>query len=135
MEVSREPPVKQPVEEPPPAPTPPSRPRIQAARERVVDFARRRRRWLIGLGILVVLYTVFGFFLLPVILKRQLERRATEALHRQVTIERVRTNPYALSVTIDGLQVKERDGGPFLSWDRLYLNMKLWRVIRRKLDL
>jgi hypothetical protein len=83
----------------------------------------------------MVLYTAFGFLLLPWILKRQLERRLTEALHRQVTIERVRTNPYALSVTIDGFAVKERDGAPFLGWDRLYVNLKLWRVIRRELDL
>ena len=142
MEVSREQPEKHPVEAPPTptpppagAPPPPTPSRFQAPRERLVDFARRRRRWLIALGVLVVLYTAFGFLVLPVILKRQLEKRATDALHRQVTIQRVRTNPYALSVTIDGLQIQERDGGPFLSWDRLYLNMKLWRVIRRELDL
>ena len=134
MEVSREQPPARPVEEPP-APGSPSPSGPQTPRERVVDFARRRRRWLIGLGVLVVLYTVFGFFILPIIVKRQLERRASEALQRQVTVQRVRTNPWALSVTIDGLEVKERDGGPFISWERLYVNMTLWRLITRTLDL
>jgi hypothetical protein len=131
VEVSREQPPA-PVEE---VPAPPPTPRSPTPRDRILDFARRRRRWLIALAVGVVLYTLFGFFILPIIVKRQLERRASEALHRPVTVQRVRTNPWVLSVTIDGLEVKERDGGPFLSWERLYLNLKLWRVIRRELDL
>ena len=136
MEVSREQPPARPDAEPPsPTSAPPPSPRSHTPRERLLDFARRRRRWLIALGVLLVLYTVFGFFILPIIVKRQLESRASEALHRQVTVQRVRTNPWALTVTIDGLAVQERDGGPFLSWERLYLNLKLWPVIRRELDL
>ena len=68
-------------------------------------------------------------------LRRQLEKRLTAALHRETTIARVRTNPYALSVTIDGFLVKSQDGGDFVSWDRLYVNVALWRVIRRELAL
>jgi len=82
-----------------------------------------------------VLYTAFGFLVLPWILHRQLEKRLTAALHRQTTITRVRTNPYALSVTIDGLLVKATDGSPFISWDRLYLNLGAWRIVRREVSL
>jgi len=96
---------------------------------------QRRRRLLIILAALLVLYTVFGFLVLPWIVRRQLEKRLTAALHRQTTIQRVRTNPYALSVTIDGLLVKAQDGSPFLSWDRLYVNLGAWRIVRREVSL
>jgi hypothetical protein len=98
-------------------------------------LAKRYRRWLIAAGALLLIYTVAGFLLAPWILHRQLERRLAAALHREVTIERVRVNPFALSVTLDGLLVKERDGSPFVSWQRLYLRGRLLPVIKRELDL
>jgi hypothetical protein len=101
----------------------------------VVERLQRRRRLLIVLAALLVLYTVFGFLVLPWIVRRQLEKRLTAALHRETTIARVRTNPYALSVTIDGLLVKAQDGSPFLSWDRLYVNLRAWRIVRREVSL
>jgi uncharacterized protein DUF748 len=117
---------------PAPSPAPPSRPDW---RHQFVDRVRRRRRLLIVLASLLVLYTVFGFLILPLIVRRQLEKRLTAALHRETTVARVRTNPYALSVTIDGLLVKAADGSPFLSWDRLYVNLGAWRIIRREVSL
>ncbi len=112
-----------------PPPPPPDR------RTRLLALLHRRRRLLIVLGALIVLYTVFGFLVLPVIVRRQLETRLTAALHRETTVTRVRTNPYALSVTIDGMLVKAKDGTPFVSWDRLYVNLALWRIVRRELAL
>ncbi|HMK72963.1 MAG TPA: hypothetical protein VK454_06470, partial [Myxococcaceae bacterium] len=56
-------------------------------------LAKRFRRWLIAAGILLVVYAGAGFLVAPWILHRQLERRLAAALHREVTIERVRVNP------------------------------------------
>ncbi len=117
-----------------PAPHPPPSARPDW-RHQVVERVRRRQRLLIALAALLVLYTVFGFLILPLIVRRQLEKRLTAALHRETTVTRVRTNPYALSVTIDGLLVKEPDGSPFLSWDRLYVNLGAWRIIKREVSL
>ena len=117
---------------PTPSPAPPGRPDWG---HEILERVRRQRRLLIILASLLVLYTVFGFLILPLIVRRQLEKRLTAALHRETTIERVRTNPYALSVTIDGLLVKAADGSPFLSWDRLYVNLGAWRIIRREVSL
>jgi len=104
-------------------------------RQRVFVQVRRRRRLLIVLAALLVLYTVFGFLVLPWIVRRQLEKRLTAALHRETTIERVRTNPWALSVTIDGFLVKDPDGTRFVSWDRLYVTLTLWRIVLREVTL
>lgn len=98
-------------------------------------LAARRGRWLSALAILLFLYTVVGFLLLPWILHRQLEKRFATALHRNVAIAKVRMNPFALSVTIDGLRVDDPDGSRFLSWDRLYLRANLLPIVKRELTL
>jgi hypothetical protein len=83
----------------------------------------RRNLWIAAAS--VVLFTVTGFFVLPPILKIQLEKRASAALGRTVTIGRVRVNPYAAAVTIEQLDVRLKKGdGTFLGWDRLYLNLE-----------
>ena len=95
----------------------------------------RRRRWLFALTILLFVYAAVGFILLPWIVHRQLEKRLAAALHRNVTIAKVRMNPFALSATIDGLRVDDPDGSTFLSWDRLYLNASLLPILKRDLAL
>lgn len=84
------------------------------------------RRWAWILLSTLVVYTVIGFFLLPPILRGQLEKRLTAALGRTVTVEKVRLNPYALSITIEHLDVRTPDGkASFAGWDRLYVNAGL----------
>ena len=61
--------------------------------------------------VVLALYTFAGFFVLPPVVKTQLERRATTALGRAVTVGKVRVNPYTLSVTLENLEVREAGGG------------------------
>ncbi len=85
----------------------------------------RLLRWLLIAAALVLVFTVTGFFILPPIVKSQLERRASETLGRKVTVERVRLNPYALSLTLENLAIRESDGtAHFLGWRRLYVNVE-----------
>jgi len=105
----------------------------------LIGKARRlvapRRRWLFALAIFLFVYATVGFILLPWIVHRQLEKRLATALHRNVSIAKVRMNPFALSVTIDGLRVDDPDGSTFLSWDRLYVNASLLPILKRDLAL
>ncbi len=81
----------------------------------------RRNLW-IALALLVI-FTITGFFILPPILKTQLEKRLSAALGRTVTVGRVRLNPYALSVTLEDFDIRLKEGnGSFLGWNRLYAN-------------
>ena len=100
---------------------------------RARSFVTAHRRWFIAGVVAAVAYTLFGFVFLPWILHRQMEKRLSATLHRQVTIERVRANPFAWSLTIDGFLVKDRDGSAFISWERLYFNLRLLPVFRREL--
>lgn len=84
---------------------------------------RSFRRWLIAAAVVLVVFTVTGFFVLPPIVKGQLEKRLTVALGRTTTVQKVKINPYAMSVTLEGFDVRLKDGsGSFVGWDRLYVN-------------
>lgn len=91
---------------------------------------RRRRNRRIAIRVvvgLVGLYLLAGFLVAPRVLKAQVESRLTALLGRATTVERVRTNPLTLSVTLSGFSIKEPDGtAEFAGWDRLYVNAGLW---------
>ncbi len=88
---------------------------------------RRRRRTLIA-GVVLAVFVVFGFFGLPPVIKAEATKQLSRALHRDVSIGSVRVNPLVFSVTIDGLAIKDRDGGPFAGWKRLYVNFDSWSL-------
>ncbi|MEO7413080.1 MAG: DUF748 domain-containing protein [Opitutaceae bacterium] len=92
----------------------------------------RQRRWLAIVGTLAVLFTVFGFLIAPPILKAQLTKRLALELGRAVKIEKIRLNPYALSLTLEGLAIQDRDGGPFVGWRRVYVNFDSTSIFVRE---
>lgn len=89
-----------------------------------ISSNRIMRRFLWFTAVCVALYAVVGFFVLPPILKTQLERRGAVELGRSVSIQRVRVNPFVLSATFDGVEVGGRGGtgAPLLGWQRLLVN-------------
>ncbi len=79
---------------------------------------------------LLALWALAGFLLLPAILRPVAERRLAQALHRPVTLRRLALNPFTLSATLEGLDVKEKGGGPFLSFERLFLNLQAISIFK-----
>ena len=93
--------------------------------QRWSSLPARTRRWLRWLFIAVVCYTLIGFIVLPLVIRSVATRRLARELNREVVIKSVRLNPYAFSCAINGLAIKDRDGEPFVSWDRVYVNFEL----------
>ena len=85
---------------------------------------RRRKwaRWILGL---LLFYTILGFFILPPIIRAVAVKQLSKQLDREVSIAKVKLNPYTLSVTVRGLLIKDKDGQPFVSWDEVYVNLQL----------
>lgn len=82
----------------------------------------------------LALYTFLGFVILPIILQNVLTKEMTEVLHRKVTIDHVVTNPYALSMAIEGLTIMEEDGSTVLfSCKRIYGNLEIVSLVKRSL--
>jgi len=106
---------------------------VSSAATRVAGFARTPRArkllwWVLGL---LALFALVGFLVVPPIVKSQLEQKLSEALHRTVTVEAVRVNPFAPSVTVRGFAARERAGDAlFVTFDELYVNAAWTSIFR-----
>ena len=93
----------------------------------VVTYAgkpKKRFKWRRNLAIALVLYTIIGFFVVPAIIKSQMIKRLPALTHREATVEQVKFNPYAMSLTIRGFALKETNGEVFSSFDEFYINFQ-----------
>jgi hypothetical protein len=91
---------------------------------------RVRRYFWWGAGLLAF-YTVFGFLILPLIVRAVAVKQLTKQFERQASIRQVRLNPFVLSGTIRGLLIQDRDGEPFISWEEVYANFQLSSFFRK----
>jgi len=95
----------------------------------------RSRRWLrnslLGAAAFLFIFAVAGFFIAPPVLKNVLVTKLSAILHRKVTVREVAVNPFALSATVRGFVLSDRNApGPFLSFDELYLNLEAVSLFR-----
>jgi uncharacterized protein involved in outer membrane biogenesis len=80
----------------------------------------------------MLLYTVFGFWLLPAVVRAQLEKKLSQALHRQTTVREVKFNPYTLEAAVNGFQMLDPAGAePFISFDALEVNLQAASLFKR----
>src|SRR5690606_34752301 len=102
-------------------------------------FAQKQtvRRSLIGLLVFIILLGLFGWLVLPGIVKSQAEQRLTDMLHRPTTIGKVEISPYAMRMTVRDLKMMEpaSDSGQpseqvFASFDALTVNLSLQSLFR-----
>ncbi|MCK9294992.1 MAG: DUF748 domain-containing protein [Desulfobulbaceae bacterium] len=92
----------------------------------------RLQRWSIIAGCSLLFYTVFGFWILPAIVRSQLEKKLSLALHRQTTVQEVKINPYTLQAAVSGFNIQEPDGKePFVSFDSLQVNLQWLSLFKR----
>ena len=82
-----------------------------------------------------VLYTLAGFFLVPLIAKKVVVNTARERMGREVTVEEVRCNPFALSLTVRGFAMPDRPGSTMMSFDEFYANAQVSSLFRWALTL
>ena len=96
--------------------------RLAAARSRALAVyrSRRTRKTVLILAIVLVVFGLFGFLAAPSIIRSQIEKHASAALNRPVTLGAVHLNPYTLRLELDQLHVGERDGkASFVDVDRV----------------
>src|SRR5919109_2371282 len=102
-----------------------------AARANELARHPRTRKIAIWLVSIVVAIGIIVGLITPPILRHVLSKQLTAQFHRDVTIQQIRINPYALSATIRGFLMKERQSSTTaVSFDELYLNLQVWSVFR-----
>src|SRR5215470_3608374 len=108
-------------------------PRITELSNHVTEIARhpRTRKIAIWFVAIVVAFGILGGLVAPPLLRGKLASELSQKLHRQVSIEQIRINPFALSVTVRGFLMKERQASTAaLSFDELYANLELKSLFR-----
>ena len=84
---------------------------------RKIKNLNRVQKIVLLLTVAVILYSIFGFLVLPPILKMLLEKRLPEALHRQSFIQKIKITPYTLTAAQEGVAI--RKPGRFRGFYRL----------------
>ena len=91
----------------------------------------RRRKIIFRTALALAIYAFIGFLVLPPIVRRVAQKQISAQLDREATIESVKINPFALSTTIRGLLIKDKDGEPFVKWDEVYVNFQLISLVSK----
>ncbi|MBV8134967.1 MAG: DUF748 domain-containing protein [Deltaproteobacteria bacterium] len=75
--------------------------------ERAAELAKTRRGRRIGIAVLVLLliFTIGGFLVVPHVLRRILTGQVATSLHRPVSVGTIRFNPYTLRLQVNDLLV------------------------------
>ncbi len=97
--------------------------------KRFLRSPRTLRAAAVVVAALLVVYAVIGFWVAPGIVKSRTLEALSERTGRQITLQEVSVNPFALSVTFRGFAVSDRDGEPLLSFDELYVNYQIISLI------
>ncbi|WKZ15951.1 MAG: DUF748 domain-containing protein [Candidatus Jettenia caeni] len=95
-----------------------------------------QQRWekiLAGVFASILVFTLIGFFIIPVFIKSMLVKKLSANVQREVLIHRVKFNPYLLSLIVDNLVIKDEDGEIFASLDELFVNLQFSSVFQKAL--
>src|SRR5262245_30449072 len=95
---------------------------------RLLALLRKKRVW-IPLALFAA-YGLFGFLVVPGILRDQIITGTRKSLGRELRLDRVRVNPYYLSVTLEGFELRDPDATPFVGFDRLHMDLQLTSLLR-----
>ncbi len=91
------------------------------------SILRSKWFWII---LVFLIYSSFGFFVAPWLGKGFLLQYIREDLGREASLEELRVNPYALSVTLRGFEMQEEAKGPFAGFEELYANFETTSLFR-----
>ncbi len=108
--------------------------RLAAARDKARQLYRshRARKATLIAAIVLVVFGLLGLFAAPPIIRGQIEKRASAALSRPVTVAAVHFNPYTLRLQLDRLHIADRDGrSPFVDIDQAVINASWTSLFRR----
>ena len=94
-------------------------------------WLRRLIILLCAIVVVVLAYAVAGFVITPRLARPRLEQALSESLGRKVTVRRVAVNPFRLTVSVEGIVIKNReDSGDFVRVERVFADaemVSLWR--------
>jgi hypothetical protein len=107
----------------PPKPQPDTQDSIQA---RWLS-PRRLRFWLV---LLLLSYTLTGFFLVPVVLQKWVTDKARDDFGREASFTRVQFNPFVMKLRLEGFQLDDTDGVKLAGFDEFLVDFEVSSLFR-----
>jgi len=89
---------------------------------RLLSWLRMKRVWIPLAAMLA--FELFGFLILPGILRGQIIEGIRKSLKREARLAKVRVNPVFLSLTLEGFELDDPDGTAFVAFDRLFVDFQ-----------
>ena len=87
-------------------------------------WSRKKRFALVYLPIALVLYTLFGFFAVPLIIRKVIIPQVGKRLNGTITLEKAYTNPFSFFLQLDKLEIKDATGAKALAFDTFSANFQ-----------
>ncbi|HET9550026.1 MAG TPA: hypothetical protein VFQ03_07630, partial [Candidatus Binatia bacterium] len=98
--------------------------------KRVARHPRTRKIAIWVVSTFVAIGVLFGL-VAPPLIRGKVASALSDKFHRQVSIEQIKINPYAMSLTVRGFLMNERQStSPAVSFDELYVNLELQSIFR-----
>ncbi|MEM7576448.1 MAG: DUF748 domain-containing protein [Planctomycetota bacterium] len=85
---------------------------------------------LLAIPLVVSLYALIGFFVVPWAAHRWVVPMVSDSLNGDVSVDTIRTNPFTLSLTLEGVSVTDEQGAKVLGLGRLYGNLQASSLFR-----
>ncbi len=93
---------------------------------------RRWRRLIILVFVVIVGYTLFGFFGVPLLIRHVAVPRLADRLNGDATLTRAAFNPYTLCLVLEGFEVVDEQGATVTAFKRFEGNLQLLATVFRK---
>ena len=98
------------------------------------------RKYVVIPVLTLLLYALIGFFALPAFIRWYVPRYAQQNLHCLADLQKVRINPFLLTVEINGFNLKEADESSLLAFARLFVDLETsslfhWAIVLREVAL
>ena len=74
-------------------------------------------------GSLLGIYTLLGFYLLPMLVKSKLPTLIQQETGRKTSVATVRFDPFSLKLSLQGFALQEPNGQLFVGFDELFVDI------------
>ncbi len=95
-------------------------------------FPRSPKQWrwyqwlLSALALLYVIFIALAYLYLPGKLKDVVQTDVAQLLGREIAVEKIAFNPFALSLTVENFSLADRPQQPLLAWQRFFVDFDAW---------
>jgi len=96
----------------------------------LASVVRKYRRSIAIAGAVLALYALVGFVLAPWLVKKNAIEVVADTFGSELKLEKVAINPFVLSLRIDGAELKDPSGAPFLRVQQVFVNFQSSSLFR-----